>query len=94
MAELQPPNFDLHPMRALFLMSQRSFKSPKLKDQSRNKWSKEFHDIIKVSLTKSSGARVSLRAKGGGRGRGGRAGEGEGKEGEGGARAPRARSVP
>lgn len=57
MAELQPPNFDLHPMRALFLMSQRSFKSPKLKDQSRNKWSKEFHDFIKVSLTKSSRSR-------------------------------------
>jgi serine/threonine protein kinase len=35
MAELQPPMFDLHPMRALFLMSQRSFKPPKLKDRIR-----------------------------------------------------------
>lgn len=57
MAELQPPNFDLHPMRALFLMSQRSFKPPKLKDQSRSGWSKEFHDFIKVALTKSSRSR-------------------------------------
>lgn len=57
MAELQPPMFDLHPMRALFLMSQKGFKSPKLKDQSKNKWSKEFHEFIKVSLTKSSKTR-------------------------------------
>jgi serine/threonine protein kinase len=54
MAELQPPMFDLHPMRALFLMSQRAFKPPKLKDR---KWSKEFNDFIKQSLTKSPRSR-------------------------------------
>lgn len=54
MAELQPPMFDLHPMRALFLMSQKAFKPPKLKEK---KWSKEFNDFIKVSLTKSPRSR-------------------------------------
>ena len=51
---LQPPMFDLHPMRALFLMSQKAFKPPKLKDR---KWSKEFNEFIKVSLTKSPKSR-------------------------------------
>uniref|UniRef100_A0A8C8DZG5 non-specific serine/threonine protein kinase n=1 Tax=Oryzias sinensis TaxID=183150 RepID=A0A8C8DZG5_9TELE len=36
LAELQPPMFDLHPMRALMLMSKSSFQPPKLKDKS--KW--------------------------------------------------------
>jgi serine/threonine protein kinase len=36
LAELQPPMFDLHPMRALFLMSKSGFKPPTLKD--RDKW--------------------------------------------------------
>lgn len=36
LAELQPPMFDLHPMRALFLMSKSGFKPPQLKDK--NKW--------------------------------------------------------
>ena len=57
MAELQPPMFDLHPMRALFLMSQKGFKAPKLKDQSKTKWNRDFHDFIKTSLTKSSKSR-------------------------------------
>jgi len=30
-AELQPPNFNLHPMRALFIMSKSGFKPPTLK---------------------------------------------------------------
>ena len=34
-AELQPPMFDLHPMRALFLMSKSSFQPPKLKDKQK-----------------------------------------------------------
>ncbi|PWA29639.1 hypothetical protein CCH79_00007963 [Gambusia affinis] len=51
LAELQPPMFDLHPMRALFLMSKSSFQPPKLKDK--NKWSAAFHNFIKVSLTKN-----------------------------------------
>ena len=41
LAELQPPMFDLHPMRALFLMSKSGYKPPTLKDK--NKWSPDFH---------------------------------------------------
>uniref|UniRef100_A0A669D8D1 non-specific serine/threonine protein kinase n=1 Tax=Oreochromis niloticus TaxID=8128 RepID=A0A669D8D1_ORENI len=51
LAELQPPMFDLHPMRALFLMSKSSFQPPKLKDKS--KWSPAFHNFVKVCLTKN-----------------------------------------
>uniref|UniRef100_A0A8C1W6F7 Mitogen-activated protein kinase kinase kinase kinase n=1 Tax=Cyprinus carpio TaxID=7962 RepID=A0A8C1W6F7_CYPCA len=51
LAELQPPMFDLHPMRALMLMSKSSFQPPKLKDK--NKWSTEFHNFIKTALIKS-----------------------------------------
>ncbi|XP_063995830.1 mitogen-activated protein kinase kinase kinase kinase 5 isoform X5 [Diachasmimorpha longicaudata] len=51
LAELQPPMFDLHPMRALFLMSKSSFKPPTLKD--RDKWSPIFHNFVKVALTKN-----------------------------------------
>ncbi|XP_061172597.1 mitogen-activated protein kinase kinase kinase kinase 3-like isoform X4 [Saccostrea echinata] len=50
-AELQPPMFDLHPMRALFLMSKSGFKPPQLKDK--NKWSQIFQHFIKVALTKN-----------------------------------------
>lgn len=51
LAELQPPMFDLHPMRALFLMSKSGFKPPELKDK--NKWSPSFHSFVKVALTKN-----------------------------------------
>ncbi|XP_076761692.1 MAP4K3-like protein hppy isoform X9 [Xylocopa sonorina] len=51
LAELQPPMFDLHPMRALFLMSKSGFKPPTLKD--RDKWSPTFHNFVKVALTKN-----------------------------------------
>lgn len=51
LAELQPPMFDLHPMRALFLMSKSGFKPPTLKD--RDKWSQTFHNFVKVALTKN-----------------------------------------
>lgn len=43
--------FDLHPMRALFLMSKSSFKPPTLKDKE--KWSPTFHSFIKTALTKN-----------------------------------------
>uniref|UniRef100_A0A671N2B6 Mitogen-activated protein kinase kinase kinase kinase 2-like n=1 Tax=Sinocyclocheilus anshuiensis TaxID=1608454 RepID=A0A671N2B6_9TELE len=46
LAELQPPMFDLHPMRALMLMSKSSFQPPKLKD-------KRFHSFVKMCLIKS-----------------------------------------
>ncbi|CAG9856132.1 unnamed protein product [Phyllotreta striolata] len=51
LAELQPPMFDLHPMRALFLMSKSGFKPPTLKDKE--KWSSTFHNFVKVALTKN-----------------------------------------
>lgn len=51
LAELQPPMFDLHPMRALFLMSKSGFKPPTLKDK--DKWSATFHNFVKVALTKN-----------------------------------------
>lgn len=43
--------FDLHPMRALFLMSKSGFKPPTLKEKER--WSQIFHSFIKISLTKN-----------------------------------------
>ncbi|OCT68322.1 hypothetical protein XELAEV_18039621mg [Xenopus laevis] len=51
LAELQPPMFDLHPMRALFLMSKSSFQPPKLKEKM--KWSQSFHNFVKVSLIRN-----------------------------------------
>ncbi|XP_056423483.1 mitogen-activated protein kinase kinase kinase kinase 3 isoform X5 [Hyla sarda] len=51
LAELQPPMFDLHPMRALFLMTKSNFQPPKLKDKM--KWSNSFHHFVKMSLTKN-----------------------------------------
>ncbi|XP_076835810.1 mitogen-activated protein kinase kinase kinase kinase 6 [Brachyhypopomus gauderio] len=51
LAELQPPMFDLHPMRALMLMSKSSFQPPKLKEKA--KWSADLHNFIKQALTKS-----------------------------------------
>ncbi|XP_064408031.1 mitogen-activated protein kinase kinase kinase kinase 2 [Latimeria chalumnae] len=51
LAELQPPMFELHPMRALMVMSKSSFQPPKLKDKT--KWSHEIHNFIKLALTKN-----------------------------------------
>jgi len=51
LAELQPPMFDLHPMRALFLMSKSGYKPPTLKDKA--KWTPEFHQFIKDCLIKN-----------------------------------------
>ncbi|XP_070304802.1 mitogen-activated protein kinase kinase kinase kinase 3 [Salvelinus sp. IW2-2015] len=52
LAELQPPMFDLHPMRALFLMTKSNFQPPKLKDKV--KWGNNFHHFVKLSLTKNT----------------------------------------
>ncbi|XP_030578950.1 mitogen-activated protein kinase kinase kinase kinase 2 [Archocentrus centrarchus] len=57
LAELQPPMFDLHPMRALMLMSKSSFQPPKLKDKT--KWSASFQSFVKMSLIKSPRKRPS-----------------------------------
>lgn len=43
--------FDLHPMRALFLMSKSGFKPPTLKEKER--WSQTFHSFVKIALTKN-----------------------------------------
>ncbi|XP_017286034.1 mitogen-activated protein kinase kinase kinase kinase 3 isoform X2 [Kryptolebias marmoratus] len=51
LAELQPPMFDLHPMRALFLMTKSNFQPPKLKDKI--KWTNNFHHFVKLALTKN-----------------------------------------
>ncbi|XP_078516596.1 mitogen-activated protein kinase kinase kinase kinase 2 isoform X2 [Lissotriton helveticus] len=51
LAELQPPMFDLHPMRALMVMSKSNFQPPKLREKAR--WSHDFHQFLKLSLTKS-----------------------------------------
>ncbi|XP_029031277.1 mitogen-activated protein kinase kinase kinase kinase 3-like isoform X5 [Betta splendens] len=52
LAELQPPMFDLHPMRALFLMTKSNFQPPKLKDKL--KWTNNFHHFVKLALTKNT----------------------------------------
>ncbi|XP_029944308.1 mitogen-activated protein kinase kinase kinase kinase 2 isoform X2 [Salarias fasciatus] len=57
LAELQPPMFDLHPMRALMLMSKSSFQPPRLKDKA--KWSAGFHSFVKMALIKSTRKRPS-----------------------------------
>ncbi|XP_073229992.1 mitogen-activated protein kinase kinase kinase kinase 5-like isoform X3 [Porites lutea] len=51
LAELQPPMFDLHPMRALYMIGKRSFVPPTLKEK--DKWSVELHNFIKAALTKN-----------------------------------------
>lgn len=43
--------FDLHPMRALFLMSKSGFKPPTL--SNKDKWSPTFHNFLKTALTKN-----------------------------------------
>ncbi len=56
-AVLQPPNFNLHPMRTLFIMSKSGFKPPTLKDK--DKWTPSFHSFIKIALTKNPKKRPS-----------------------------------
>ncbi|GLD74985.1 mitogen-activated protein kinase kinase kinase kinase 2 isoform X2, partial [Lates japonicus] len=57
LAELQPPMFDLHPMRALMLMSKSNFQPPRLKDKS--KWSAGFHSFVKMALIRNPRKRPS-----------------------------------
>ncbi|CAG0884133.1 unnamed protein product [Cyprideis torosa] len=52
LAELQPPWYDLHPQRVLTLLASSKLKPPPgLKDKT--KWSPDFHNFIKVTLTKN-----------------------------------------
>lgn len=57
LAELQPPLFDVHPLRVLFLMSKSGYQPPKLKDKA--KWTPAFHNFVKVTLTKNPKKRPS-----------------------------------
>lgn len=49
MAECSPPMFDMHPMRVLFMIPK--LDPPTLKENK--KWSKHFHDFLKVCLEKN-----------------------------------------
>ncbi|XP_058136174.1 mitogen-activated protein kinase kinase kinase kinase 1 isoform X2 [Dasypus novemcinctus] len=51
LAELQPPLFDVHPLRVLFLMTKSGYQPPRLKEKG--KWSAAFQNFVKVALTKS-----------------------------------------
>ncbi|KAM3829867.1 mitogen-activated protein kinase kinase kinase kinase 1 isoform 3-T3 [Vipera latastei] len=57
LAELQPPMFDMHPLRVLVLMTKSGYQPPKLKEKAR--WSPAFHNFVKVTLTKSPRKRPS-----------------------------------
>ncbi|XP_061684023.1 mitogen-activated protein kinase kinase kinase kinase 5-like [Syngnathoides biaculeatus] len=57
LAELQPPMFELHPLRALFLMSKSGYQPPKLKDKA--KWSSKFYGFVKAALVKNPKKRPS-----------------------------------
>lgn len=55
--ELQPPMFDMHPMKALNVMSKSNFKPPALKDK--NRCSEEYKNFVKSALVKSPRRRPS-----------------------------------
>nr|XP_046245936.1 mitogen-activated protein kinase kinase kinase kinase 5-like isoform X2 [Scatophagus argus] len=57
LAELQPPMFDVHPLRVLFLMSKSGYQPPKLKDKS--KWSSVFYNFVKAMLVRNPKKRPS-----------------------------------
>uniref|UniRef100_UPI003AAEC9AB mitogen-activated protein kinase kinase kinase kinase 1 n=1 Tax=Centroberyx gerrardi TaxID=166262 RepID=UPI003AAEC9AB len=57
LAELQPPLFDVHPLRVLFLMSKSGYQPPKLKDKS--KWSPMFYNFVKAMLVRNPKKRPS-----------------------------------
>ncbi|VDP89826.1 unnamed protein product [Echinostoma caproni] len=59
-AELQPPLFDLHPMRALRILGMRSYKPPTLRNKAA--WSPKFHSFLKAALTKSEKKRPTAQA--------------------------------
>ncbi|KAA0193748.1 M4K3 [Fasciolopsis buskii] len=59
-AELQPPLFDLHPMRALRILGMRSYKPPTLRNKAA--WSAKFHSFLKAALTKSEKKRPTAQA--------------------------------
>jgi len=56
LAEMQPPMFELHPMRALYLIPKNP--PPKLNEKT-GKWGKDFKDWLKVTLVKNPAKRPS-----------------------------------
>ena len=50
MAELVPPHSTVHPMRVLFLVPKED--PPKLQDQSKSRWTSNFHSFIETCLVK------------------------------------------
>lgn len=59
LAELQPPLFDVHPLRVLFLMSKSGYQPPKLKDKT--KWSPTFYNFVKSMLIRNPKKRPSAK---------------------------------
>ncbi|KAB5550110.1 hypothetical protein PHYPO_G00049960 [Pangasianodon hypophthalmus] len=59
LAELQPPLFDVHPLRVLFLMSKSGYQPPKLKDKS--KWSPMFYNFVKSMLIRNPKKRPNAK---------------------------------
>uniref|UniRef100_A0A4W5QUC6 non-specific serine/threonine protein kinase n=1 Tax=Hucho hucho TaxID=62062 RepID=A0A4W5QUC6_9TELE len=57
LAELQPPLFDVHPLRVLFLMSKSGYQPPKLKEKA--KWSSIFYNFVKSMLIRNTKKRPS-----------------------------------
>uniref|UniRef100_A0A8C7T8P2 non-specific serine/threonine protein kinase n=1 Tax=Oncorhynchus mykiss TaxID=8022 RepID=A0A8C7T8P2_ONCMY len=57
LAELQPPLFDVHPLRVLFLMSKSGYQPPKLKEKA--KWSSIFYNFVKAMLIRNTKKRPS-----------------------------------
>ncbi|KAJ7995218.1 hypothetical protein DPEC_G00242260 [Dallia pectoralis] len=57
LAELQPPLFDVHPLRVLFLMSKSGYQPPKLKEKA--KWSPVFYNFVKSMLIRNPKKRPS-----------------------------------
>ncbi|XP_030236138.1 mitogen-activated protein kinase kinase kinase kinase 5 isoform X1 [Gadus morhua] len=57
LVEMQPPLFDVHPLRVLFLMSKSGYQPPKLKDKS--KWSSAFYSFVKAMLVRNPKKRPS-----------------------------------
>ncbi|KAL5271004.1 hypothetical protein ACHWQZ_G001603 [Mnemiopsis leidyi] len=51
-AEMQPPFYDMHPMKMLYMMTKNSYRSPTLKQKS--KWTAKFHAFLKDALTKNA----------------------------------------
>lgn len=50
-AEMQPPLYEMHPMKVLYLMTKNNYKAPTLKNKS--KWTSKFHQFLKDCLVKN-----------------------------------------